>query len=138
MGSIALEQLSAPPVSGSLSRRIRSTAALSTSVSDGSISISAWPVPTWTWGATRICRIFPEHGASTGSSVFIASCTAMRSPAVTSSPSPTANDSRTAGAGERTTPTSSRDSRWGMPSTSTSCSLPWLTEGAMSWARIPR
>src|ERR1039458_3585382 len=86
----------------------RFVAATVSSLAAGSICRSGAPVSTCTLGMVITCRTFPENGATTCISIFMASSTAMRSPTTTVSPGFTRRETTTAGAGACTTPPSSR------------------------------
>ena len=66
------------------------------------------------------------NGAGSTVSIFMLSSTSTGAPASTSSPTATGVATTSAGAGERTTPPSSRLTRWVTPSTSTRWTGPWV------------
>ena len=84
-----------------------------------SIRSSAPPPSTCELTPTRISRTRPAYGALTGVSIFMLSRIITVSPASTSVPAAARTATTTAGAGERTTPPSSRLTRWLTLSTST-------------------
>ncbi len=67
---------------------------------------------------TSISFTRAANGAWTAVSIFMDSSTTTGAPASTSSPTFTGVATTSAGAGERSTPPSSRDTRWVTPSTS--------------------
>ena len=91
---------------------------------------------TCTCGMVITCRTFPENGATTAISIFMASSTAKVSPAATVSPGLTAMDTTTDGPGACTTPPSSRSIECDTPSTSIREFSPWTTE--TTWKRRPK
>ena len=91
----------------------------SSSLMTGSSCSSGSPASTCTFGATSTDLTRPGKSAVTAVSIFMLSSTTSGSPTATRSPGDTATDTITAGAGERTTPPSSRAMVWVTPSTST-------------------
>ena len=81
--------------------------------------ISAAPVSTWLPVMTCSSLTRAANGARTAVSIFIDSSTTTTAPASTSSPTATGVATTSAGAGDRSTPPSSRLTRWATPSTST-------------------
>ena len=92
----------------------------------GSRRTSGAPVSTWLPVDTSSSRTRPANGACSTVSIFMDSSTSTGAPAATSSPTATGVATTRAGAGERSTPPSSRLTRWVTPSTSTSCTGPWV------------
>ncbi len=88
--------------------------------------ISAAPVSTWLPVMTDSSLTRAANGARIAVSIFIDSSTTTAVPASTSSPTATGVATTSAGAGERSTPPSSRLTRWATPSTSTSVVGPWV------------
>ena len=124
-----------PGAAASAANAIRSPAATvggpSPPSSSSSWSSGAW-AGTWTLGPASTRRTRPRNGAISDVSIFMLSSTATTSPAWTSSPSATGIDTTTAGDRLRTMPPSSRATRCGTPSTSTSSSGP-CTEVMVRW-----
>ena len=83
--------------------------------SDGSTVTSGAPASTWVLVATRTSRTRPACVATIVISIFIASRTTTGDPASTSSPAATVTPTTSAGAGARTAPPRSRDTRCGDP-----------------------
>ncbi len=75
---------------------------------------------------TRVSLTRAANGARITVSIFIDSSTTTGAPASTSSPTATGTATTSAGAWERSTPPSSRVTRWATPSTSTRVVGPWV------------
>ncbi len=102
------------------------SAATSSTSPTGSRRTSGAPVSTWLPADTSSSLIRPANGAFSTVSIFIDSSTSTGEPAATSSPTAAGVATTSAGAGERSTPPSSRLTRWVTPSTSTSWIGPWV------------
>ena len=101
------------------------SAATSSTSPTGSRRTRGAPVSTWLPVDTSSSLIRPANGAFSTVSIFIDSSTSTGAPAATSSPTAAGVATTRAGAGERSTPPSSRLTRWVTPSTSTSWIGPW-------------
>ena len=75
---------------------------------------------------TSSSRTRASNGARSTVSIFMLSSTSTGLPALTSAPAATGVATTSAGAGARSTPPSSRLTRWVTPSTSTTCTGPWM------------
>ena len=78
-------------------------------------------------GITSTAVTSPEYGAVTVDSIFMLSNTATGSPSVTRSPACTEVETTKAGHPARTTPPSSRVTRWVVPSTTIRNIAPCVT-----------